>query len=291
MRLATYASVGVAASLIAIKIIAWQLSGSVSLLASLVDSGLDALASLVNLLAVRHALEPADREHRFGHGKAEALAGLGQAILISGSAIYLLYTAFNRLLSPAEVTEVGVASGVIVFSLVATVGLLLFQRHVVRETGSVAIRADSLHYSSDLLVNLGVLVALGLSKFELLWADPVIAAAIAVYILLSARGIALDALDHLMDRELPDGQRERIREIVLDHPDVHGMHDLRTRQSGTMVFVQLHIVLSDGLTLQSAHRIADEVEDQLLAAFPESEIIIHTDPLSVVGVEPRQEFH
>ncbi|TGD70977.1 cation diffusion facilitator family transporter [Mangrovimicrobium sediminis] len=290
MRWATYASVSVASLLILVKFIAWQWSGSISLLATLVDSLLDSLASLVNLFAVRHALSPADREHRFGHGKAEALAGLGQSLLIASSSCYLLYSAFERFLEPTAVTQVLPAIAVILFSLVATLGLLAFQSFVVRETGSVAIRADSLHYRSDLLVNLAVLLALGLARFDLLWVDPLIGAVIALYILRSAWGIARDALDHLMDRELPDAERRSIRRIVLAHPDVHGMHDLRTRRSGNDTFLQLHVVLADGLTLQGAHRIIDEVEAELESAFPGAEVLIHPDPVSVVGVETRQEF-
>ena len=290
MRRATYASVTVACILILAKLIAWQATGSVSLLATLVDSMLDGLASLVNLVAVRHALSPADAEHRFGHGKAEALAGLGQALLITGSALYLLVESSQRLLQPEPLTAVGLGMGVMVLSIVLTGALLAFQRHVIRLTGSTAISADELHYRTDLLVNGSVLLALGLSYWGWQGFDALAALFIALYILSSAVGIVRQASDHLMDRELPDSEREAIQALVRQHPRVRGMHDLRTRQSGVAIFIQLHLELDDELDLLSAHSISDEVEQVLQQAYPGAEIIIHLDPTSVVGVEPRQTF-
>lgn len=290
MRLATYASVSVASILILAKLLAWSQSGSVSLLATLVDSVLDALASLINLLAVRHALSPPDREHRFGHGKAEALAGLGQALLISGSAVYLIIEAVQRMLAPAAIEGHAYGMAVMVFSIAMTLILLSFQRHVILRTDSTAIRADALHYRTDLLVNASVLLALALSRWGWPGFDPLFAAVIACYIFYSAWEIIVRAFDHLMDRELPDNDRRAIEALALAHPEVLGIHDLRTRRSGTDKFMQMHIELADNLRLLHAHAIAEEVEAAVVAAYPEAEVIIHLDPISVVSEEARQPF-
>ncbi|PLW67884.1 divalent metal cation transporter FieF [Pseudohalioglobus lutimaris] len=290
MRIATYASVSVATILILVKLLAWSQSGAVSLLATLVDSVLDVLASLVNLLAVRHALSPADKEHRFGHGKAEALAGLGQAALITGSALFLMSESIQRLLSPVEIQGHVYGMGVMVFSIVMTLLLLAFQRHVIMQTDSTAIRADALHYRTDLLVNASVLLALALSRWGWPGFDALFAAAIAVYILYSAWEIITQAFDHLMDRELPDADRAAIQKIALEHAEVLGVHDLRTRRSGIDTFMQMHIELDDDLRLMHAHRIAEEVEAAVVAAYPEAEVIIHLDPVSIVGEGARQRF-
>ncbi|MGB2118670.1 MAG: cation diffusion facilitator family transporter [Porticoccaceae bacterium] len=290
LRLATYASISVALILIIAKLVAWGLSDSVSLLATLIDSVLDALASLINLVAVRHALTPADKEHRFGHGKAEALAGLSQSMFIAGSAGFLLLEAGRRLISPIAVEAVGTSMLVMVFSIVATLLLLGFQRHVIRKTNSTAIRADALHYRTDLLVNASVILALWLSVKGWAGFDALFACAIAIYILYSAWEIITVSYDHLMDRELPDPQREEIEKLVLQHKSARGLHDLRSRHSGTMTFIQLHLELDDDLSLLEAHKISDEVELSLLEAFPGSEIIIHIDPQSVVGQEPMADF-
>jgi ferrous-iron efflux pump FieF len=290
LRLATYASTSVALVLIVAKLVAWGLSDSVSLLATLIDSVLDALASVINLVAVRHALTPADKEHRFGHGKAEALAGLSQSMFIAGSAGFLLLEAGRRIISPIEVEAPGIGILVMVFSIVATLILLGFQRHVIRKTNSTAIKADALHYRTDILVNGSVILALWLSTKGWAGFDALFACGIAIFILYSAWEIITVSYDHLMDRELPDEQREDIKELVLQHSSARGLHDLRSRHSGTMTFIQLHLELDDNLSLLEAHKISDEVEMSLLEAFPGSEIIIHIDPQSVVGHEPMADF-
>ncbi|MGB1868541.1 MAG: cation diffusion facilitator family transporter [Porticoccaceae bacterium] len=290
LRLATYASISVALILIVAKLIAWGLSDSVSLLATLIDSVLDALASLINLIAVRHALTPADKEHRFGHGKAEALAGLSQSMFIAGSAGFLLFEAGRRLVSPIAVQSVGISMLVMVFSIVATLILVGFQHHVIRKTNSTAIRADALHYRTDLLVNGSVILALWLSVQGWAGFDALFACAIALYILHSAWEIIRHSYDHLMDRELPDEQRQEIERLVLQHKRALGLHDLRSRHSGTKTFIQLHLELDDDLSLLEAHRISDEVEASLLATFPGSEIIIHIDPQSVASQETVPDF-
>ncbi|MEK9670898.1 MAG: cation diffusion facilitator family transporter [Rhodospirillaceae bacterium] len=279
MQLATYASVSVAAALISVKIFAWALTESISLLSTLIDSMLDLIASLVNLFAVRHALQPADREHRFGHGKAEPLAGLAQAAFICGSAAFLLLEAGDRLINPRVVVNTEVGYAVMVLSIVLTVALVMFQRYVVKKSGSVAIGADSLHYQTDVLINLSVIASLYVtSEFGILYADPLFAVAIAGYIVWGAWQIGKMALDILMDKELPDAERARIREIVTAHSEVMGMHDLRTRTSGAHVFIQMHLELPPEMTLMKAHDITDAVTDELMAVFPNAEVIIHEDP-------------
>ena len=289
MKLATYASTSVASILIITKMVVWLWSDSVSLLATLIDSCLDAAASLVNLLAVRHALQPADKEHRFGHGKAESLAGLGQATFIAGSSGFLLLEAVQHLFNPVTPKVIGAGIGVMLFSIAMTGLLLLIQRHVIDRTGSTAISADALHYKTDLLVNASVIVALLLAVYSG-WAgfDAVFGFGIGIYILMAAWEIAHEAIQNLMDRELPQEERKAIKEIVMRHPKARGMHDLRTRRSGTTVFIQLHLELDDELTLLQAHDIADEVEASITEAFHGAEVIIHQDPASIT--EPLPEY-
>ncbi len=282
LRLATYASTSVAIVLIAAKLFAWAASDSVSLLATLIDSMLDAVASIINLVAVSHALTPADKEHRFGHGKAEALAGLSQSLFIAGSAGYLLIEAWQRVIQPSAVESVELGIFVMAISIVATMLLLAFQRHVIKKTNSTAIRADALHYRTDLMVNGSVIVALLLANAGWPSFDGLFAGAIAIYILFSAREIIVTSYDHLMDRELPDEDRQKIKALVMQHPKARGLHDLRSRHSGTMTFIQLHLELDDDLSLMAAHKISDEVERSIVNAFPGSEILIHIDPKSVV---------
>jgi len=288
-RAATYASVAVAAVLISVKFAAWLETGSVALLSSLVDSLLDAAASLVNLVAVRHALSPADREHRFGHGKAEPLAVLGQSAFITGSAMLLLAEAMRRLIWPVPVENPPAGIAVMAFSIAATIALVLYQRHVVRRTGSIAITADELHYRSDLVLNLSVIAALILGSaldFPLL--DPLFGAAIGVWIVYSAIRLAKLSLIQLMDHELSDDEREKIREIAQSHPEVTAAHDLRTRTAGPTAFIQIHIEMDGAISLLRAHEISDEVEARLRAAYPHAEVIIHQDPAGIE--EPRANF-
>ena len=282
MRLATYASVGVAAVLVVVKVAAFATTDSVSILSSLIDSLLDATASLVTLFAVRHALSPPDREHRFGHGKAEPLAALGQAAFITGSSIFLLIEAGRRLYNPTPVVNIEVGIAVMAFALLATFALTRFQAYVVKRTESLAIRADALHYVGDLLTNGAVIVALVLSA-QLGWtiADPLLAIAIAGFIIYTAVRIARRAFDMLMDRELPEAERRRILEIAGAHPEVRAVHDLRTRKSGPSLFIQLHIEMDGTLSLYRAHVIADTVEADLHTAFPGAEVLIHQDPFGV----------
>ncbi|MBF0333514.1 MAG: cation diffusion facilitator family transporter [Alphaproteobacteria bacterium] len=289
MRVATWASVATAGFLIVIKLVAWGATGSMAVLSTLIDSVLDAAASVVNLLAVRHALQPADREHRFGHGKAEPLAGLGQAAFIAGSGLFLVIEATQRIAHPEPIERGWLGIGVMIVSIVLTMLLVRFQRQVVARTDSVAIGADSLHYAGDVLINLSVIVSLGLAM-TLGWhfADPIFAVAIAAYLVWNAWAIAQDSLNLLMDREFPDEDRQRIKALCLANPGVRSMHDLRTRSSGQQGFIQLHLELDAEMSLRDAHAIADEVEGEIRAAFPNAEVIIHQDPAGIT--EERRSF-
>jgi ferrous-iron efflux pump FieF len=278
LKLASVASVITAVFLIVAKLAAWSVTGSVSLLASLVDSVMDSIASLINLFAIQYSLQPADDQHRFGHGKAEPLAGLAQAAFIAGSAIFLVFHAIDRLRFTQSLEQVGIGLWVMVLAIVMTIGLLAIQRYVIKKTDSTAIRADSLHYLTDLLTNMCVLLALYLSTLGWTWADPVFAIAVAIYIFYSAWKIGHEAFQQLMDRELPDDILQQIQATAMSHPEVMGTHEMRTRQAGYTRFVQLHLELDPDLPLKTAHAIADQVEAEILSFLPGAEVLIHQDP-------------
>lgn len=283
LKLASVASVVTAVFLIVAKLAAWLVTGSVSLLASLVDSVMDSLASLINLFAIRYSLQPADDDHRFGHGKAEPLAGLVQAAFIAGSAVFLIFHAIDRLRYGQQLEQVGIGIGVMVLAIVLTVVLLAIQHYVIRRTGSTAIRADSLHYLTDLLTNVSILFALYLSTQGWTWADPVFAIGVAVYIFYSAFQIGHEAFQQLMDRELPEEILKKIRATAMAPPEVTGIHEMRTRQAGQTRFVQLHLELDEEMSLKQAHAIADEVEEHIMDFLPDAEVIIHQDPVDDSG--------
>ncbi len=288
LRNVTYASVLVAIFLVFIKFIAWSMTDSVSILSSLVDSVFDSLASLFNLFAVRQALVPADKEHRFGHGKAEALSGLAQSTFIFGSIIFLLIEIVRRFLSP-KVIENSFEGIIIIFiSLLVTIALVIYQRRIIKKTNSKAIEADSLHYFSDVLLNSGVIISLLLTSYiEIPLIDPIVALLISIYILFISYKIFISSIDELMDKEFSKEDRQRIIEIVLKHSLVNNIHDLRTRKSGSKNFIQFHLELPANISLLTAHEISDEVEELLLYNFPDSEIIIHQDP---EGIDDQRDF-
>jgi ferrous-iron efflux pump FieF len=287
MRRATYASLATALTLVAIKTVAALLTESVSILSTLLDSLLDTVASLVTLFAVRHALVPADREHRFGHGKVEALASLAQSAFITGSAVFLLVEVIGRFSDPQPISNTVFGIGVMLFSIAATIGLVLYQRHVVRQTRSLAIHSDSAHYLGDLMVNAAVIVAILLTaQLGWLYADPIIAACVVAYILRMAWGVARAALDMLMDRELPDADREAIKALALSDKRILAVHDLRTRSAGRQYFIQLHLEMDGRLNLHQAHEIADAAELRISEAFPGSEVIVHQDPAGIEEERP-----
>jgi len=289
MRGATYASVAVAVGLVIAKAWAWRATDSVSVLSSLADSFLDILASLLTFWAVRFSLSPADLEHRFGHGKSEGLAALMQSVIISGSALFVGLEAVRRLLAPAALERPVAGMAVIAASTLVTLALFSWQRYVSRETGSVAIAADAMHYQSDLLVNVGIVAAVAITAYTgLRWVDPLVGFAVAAYLAWGAWGIAGRSLDILLDREIPDADRDRIRELASRHPKVLGFHDLRTRHGGAGYLVQFHLELDAATSLVETHRILDEVEAWIEAAYPGCEIIIHPDPLGFA--ERRDNF-
>ena len=276
---AALASIAMAITLIVLKSYAALQTSSMAMLGSLADSGLDLVASLVVLLGVRIAAVPADHDHRFGHGKAEALAALAQVILISLSAVFIGFRAVQRLVSGAQTGEAELGIGVSIIAVALTAALISYQRHVVRRTGSLAIGTDRLHYSSDLLLNGSVIVALALDQFAgLTGADALFGLMIALWLLWGAWSASSHALDQLMDKEWPEDLRDHFLAAARDYPELAGLHDLRTRTSGTHHFAQFHVWVPPHWTVQEAHDRLDRVEDELLRRFPGTEILIHVDP-------------
>ena len=276
---AAVASIAMAVILIVLKSWAAYKTDSTAMLGSLADSGLDLVASLVVLLGVRIAAQPADWDHRFGHGKAEALASLVQVILITISAIFIGFRAIQRLLAHAETADAELGIGVSLIAMILTAALITYQRHVVRRTGSLAIGTDRLHYSSDLLLNGSVIVALALDQYAgLTGADAVFGLLIALWLLWGAWNASSHALDQLMDREWPDELRERFLAAAREYPELSGLHDFRTRSSGTHFFAQFHVWVPADWTVQEAHDRLDAAEEALRDRFPGTEILIHVDP-------------
>jgi len=287
MRRAAWAAVGVAGLLILLKAAAYLITGSIAMMASLADSGLDLIGSTINLVAIGHALTPADREHRFGHGKAEPLAGLAQGAFIAGSALFLVVESAQRLITPQPIEHGGAGLIVMAISIVAVTALVVLQRMTVARTGSPAVGADSIHYFGDLVTNLGVVVGIVLStEFGWLLADPIVGIIIAGILSYSALHVFRQSYDQLMDRELPEEERARIKTIVMSHNDVRSLHDLRTRAAGISTFIQMHIELDPALSLARAHEVSDAVEADLCAAYPNAEVIIHQDPAGLENPEP-----
>ena len=282
VRLAAITSSSVALVLIIIKFYAWLVSDSSAMLASTTDSVLDLFASVMNIVILRFALAPADEEHKFGHGKAESLAGLVQAAFVLGSATLLIFNGVERTLNPRVIVQSNLAIGVTIVAILLTLALVYFQRYVIKRTGSVVISADALHYQSDLLMNFGVLLAIVLSQGIWLQADGVFTIAVALYLLLGAGKIIYQSVYQLMDHEISKEELAQIKSIVLSHERALGIHELRTRQSGPQRFIQFHLELDDDLSLLEAHTISDEIEANICQALAPCEVFIHQDPSSVV---------
>ncbi len=278
LQLVSRASVATATFLLVMKLLAYWLTGSVSIMASLLDSLLDVVASVINLLAIRIALMPADKEHPFGHGKAEALAGLGQATFIAGSAVFLIFQAISRLQHPEQIVALDIGLVVMLISIFITGILIVFQRHVIRQTNSVAIRADSMHYMTDLLTNSMIIVALIFVWWGWDWMDGTMAIVMGIYILYSAWQIIWESIHLLLDRELSEEIQQTVRECVLADKDIDAIHELKTRESGHTQFIQLHIEMDGNMSLFEAHTISDRVMDLLQKKFPAADILIHQDP-------------
>lgn len=280
-----------AAFLIIIKGIAWWETGSVSMLASITDSMLDLFASFISMLILRFALMPADHNHSFGHGKAESMASLAQSAFISGSAIFLLLQGIQRFYSPQELNNSLLGIGVTIFSIFLTALLVWYQGKVIKHTDSPAIKADRLHYQTDLLMNIAILISLFLSYSGFLWADAIFAVAIAGYILWNAGVMLNNSVQLLLDVALPQEEIRKIEQIILSDPRILGFHDLRTRRSGAVRFIQFHLELEDHLSFIEAHHITEQLEQRLKNAFGILDIAIHHEPTSTVQSETHQSFN
>lgn len=282
LRSATYASITVAFTLVAAKAWAWLATGSVSMLSSLADSVLDSLASALTFWAVRYSLSPADAEHRFGHGKSEGLAALIQGLIIAASGLFVCREAIGRLLEPRPIEQPEAGLLVIIGATLATVLLVGYQRYVSRRTRSVAISADAMHYTADILVNLSVGAAVILTAWTG-WQimDPLVGLGVAAYILFGAYKMVSQSLDILLDREIPLADRRRVKEIALSNPQVLGLHDMRTRHGGAHYIIQFHLDLPREISLWRSHEILDEVEERIRSEYPACEIIIHADPQGI----------
>ncbi|GAA4649147.1 CDF family cation-efflux transporter FieF [Kistimonas scapharcae] len=278
LRLASTASVVTAVVLIVAKLFAWWVSGSVSMMATVIDSMLDAFASLINMVAVYIALKPADEDHHFGHGKAEQLAALAQSAFIAGSAIFLILHAINDLTNDVEIANEQVAMMVMAFSIVCTLILLLIQNYVIRQTGSIAIKADEMHYRMDLITNFSVILALALAAAGYREADAIFGILIAVYMLNSVRKVAWESIQMLMDRALPEEELERIEKTILSVEGVQGVHNLRTRISGALPIIQFHLDVQGDLSVRQAHDIGGKVKQAILAWMPDADVTFHLDP-------------
>ncbi|RBW41374.1 divalent metal cation transporter FieF [Psychromonas sp. B3M02] len=282
IKRAGHAAIIAASLLIIVKLVAWVMTGSSSILAALTDSLMDVTTSIINLFAIKIALQPADKEHRFGHGKAESLAGLAQAAFISGSSIFLMINGISALINNQQIHASSVGISVMIFSLLVTLALVLFQSYVVRKTNSMAIKADALHYRTDIMLNGSVLLAIILASYGWHWADGVFAIGVSLFILYGAWEIGIQSIDALMDKQLPQEDEELIIKRAYSVKGVRGVHDLRTRYSGYVKFIQLHLELDDEQSLFDAHQKADDLELILETDFPGADILIHLDPISVV---------
>ncbi|MBW8186702.1 cation efflux pump FieF [Shewanella nanhaiensis] len=279
VKLASRAAVATALTLVIIKMAAWLYSGSASMLASLTDSFADGLASLVNFVAIRYAIVPADHDHRYGHGKAEPLAALAQSAFILGSAFLLLFHGGDRLINPAPVNHAMLGVVVSIIAIVLTFALVMLQKKAVEATSSTVVEADALHYKSDLFLNAAVLLALVLAQYGWWWADGLFAILIALFIGQQALELGYRSIQSLLDRELDNDTRLKIIELAQEDPQVKGIHDLRTRESGKTTFIQCHLEIEGSLSLREAHAIADRTEARIRAAFDDAEVIIHQDPV------------
>lgn len=280
MRKATFASIFTAIALIVLKFMTFVLTGSMAMLSTLLDSIQDSMTSFINFIAVKHATEPADKEHRFGHGKAQALGGAAQGIIIAIASFLLICESVSRLFNPKVITDIGLGIAITGIAIIATFFLVRFQKYVIKKTNSLSIKADMLHYEGDILMNVGVIVSMVLSYY-LKWTfiDSLFGIAVGLYLLHVVYTILKESVGMLMDTEMPGFVRDEIKKIALSHKDVHEIYDLKTRQSGEDIFIQFCIRLDQELTLKRAHDITDELERQIRKVIPDSAVIIHPEPL------------
>ncbi len=278
-RAITWASVLIASILMVTKLIAYVLSGSVAVLASFADSALDLVASITAFIAVRYAAEPADEEHRFGHGKAESFASMFQALLVAITAALVAREAVDRLLNPVALQHTGIALAVIIFSIILTFGLVWLQTRALAKSNSIAVAGDRAHYQADLLANVSVLIGIGITSYGGLgFVDALVGLGLAFWLIRTAWIVAKGALDQMMDRELPETERALIQKTALSVEGVYSIHELRTRASGLYVHMQFHLDLDPDMPLVEAHKIVVEVERRLLQIWPAADILVHPDP-------------
>ncbi|MEM9627942.1 MAG: cation diffusion facilitator family transporter [Pseudomonadota bacterium] len=280
---AATASLATAVTLVLIKLSAVIITGSVAVMSTLLDSAADVVAALVTLIGVNQAAKPADQKHRFGHGKADALSALAHGVFIAAAGLLIVADAGRRLLispEPVATPEIGLFAMIACFAI--TCLLVLYQRQVVRQAGSQAIRADCLNHTGDLLTMAAVFLSLLLSDATgLLWVDPLAALLIALWLFSNAARVTMAAIDELMDRELPAAYRKKVEALISDHPDVHDLHDLRTRGAGPKVFIDVHCEIDGALSLDDVHKVMDEIEEKLDQRFPNAEIVIHPEPAGI----------
>ena len=282
-RRAATASLVAAIVLVSIKLGAVIVTGSVAILSTLLDSAADVVAAFVTVIGVRKAAKPADHKHRFGHGKADALSALAHGVFIAAAGLLITTDAGRRLLvnpEPVVTPQIGLLAMIACFAI--TCLLVLYQRHVVKQAGSQAIRADCLNHTGDLLTMAAVFLSLLISKTTgLVWVDPLAAMLIALWLFSNSARVTMSAIDELMDRELPASYRKKVESLIADHPDVHDLHDLRTRGAGPKVFIDVHCEIDGTLSLEDVHKVMDEIEQKLDQRFPNAEIVIHPEPAGI----------
>ena len=289
VRSASIASLLVASTLIALKYYGWAATNSISLLGSLADSLIDFLASVFVFIAISYSLLPADAKHRFGYDKSEGLAAFIQSLLIGISGIYVCFEAITRLLNPSQINQPNIAIWIILVSIALTIALIVYQKYVVKKSQSMAIESDQYHYLTDTFINLSVLFSIvitGWTRFTFI--DAVVGLLISGVVLYTAFILLKKSFKILLDQEIQSSHRDQIRKIALQHPQVLGFHDLRTRDTGRKYIIQFHLELDPKMSLLESHRITDEVTDNVLDVYPNSELIIHTDPLGID--EARDQF-
>ncbi|SVA81806.1 uncharacterized protein METZ01_LOCUS134660 [marine metagenome] len=290
VRSASIASLLVASTLIVLKYYGWVTTTSVSLLGSLADSLIDFLASVFVFIAVSYSLLPADAKHRFGYDKSEGLAAFIQSLLIGISGIYVCFEAIKRLLNPSQINQPSIAIWIILVSIALTLALVMYQKYVVKKSKSIAIESDQYHYLTDTYINLSVLFSIVITGWtRFVFIDALVGLLISGVVLYTSVTLLKKSFKILLDQEIQSDDRDRIKEIALDHPKVLGFHDLRTRDTGRKYIIQFHLELDPNMSLLESHEITDEVTDNVLKLYPDSELIIHTDPLGIDEVRDQFE--
>ena len=290
VRSASIASLLVASTLIVLKYYGWVATTSVSLLGSLADSLIDFLASVFVFIAISYSLLPADAKHRFGYGKSEGLAAFIQSLLIGISGIYVCFEAIKRLLNPSQINQPSIAIWIILVSIALTLALVMYQKYVVKKSKSMAIESDQYHYLTDTFINLSVLFSIVITGWtRFVFIDALVGLLISGVVLYTSVTLLKKSFKILLDQEIQSDDRDRIKEIALDHPKVLGFHDLRTRDTGRKYIIQFHLELDPNMSLLESHEITDEVTDNVLKLYPDSELIIHTDPLGIDEVRDQFE--